>query len=146
VVACELGLRSLIDFWIIVAPRDRDKKWVPRQRGGNRIISRMYSVSPSDPEKFHLRLLLLHMPGARSYTDLLTVDRVICWPNSQKEKDCCACVCVPHWEPVSAYACPWGEGWMSKLCRNMKFVVQIPEGFLESENSGVTICARNLEL
>jgi hypothetical protein len=38
----------------------------------------MYSVSPSDPEKFYLRLLLLHMPGARSYTDLLTVDGVIC--------------------------------------------------------------------
>ena len=43
--------------------RQRDKKWVPRQRGGNRIISRMYPVSLTDVEKFHLRLLLLHVPG-----------------------------------------------------------------------------------
>ena len=51
--------------------RDREKKWVPRQRGGDRIISRMYSVSPADAERFHLRLLLLHVPGATSFTNLL---------------------------------------------------------------------------
>ena len=57
--------------------RDRDKKWVPRQRGGDRIISRMYSVSPADAEKFHLRLLLLHVPGARSFEEVKTVDGVV---------------------------------------------------------------------
>jgi len=55
--------------------RDREKKWVPRQRGGDRIISRMYSVSSTDAEKF---LLLLHVPGARSFNDLLTMDGEVC--------------------------------------------------------------------
>ena len=50
---------------------------MPRQRGGDRIISRMYSV-PVDADKFHLRLLLLHIPGARSFTDLRTVNGVVC--------------------------------------------------------------------
>ena len=30
---------------------DREKKWLPRRRGGERIISQMYLVTPSDPEK-----------------------------------------------------------------------------------------------
>ena len=58
--------------------RDREKKWAPRQRGGDRIISRMYSVSASNAEKFHLRLLLLHVPGATSFNDLRTVDGELC--------------------------------------------------------------------
>ena len=58
--------------------RDREKKWAPRQRRGDRIISRMYSVSASNAEKFHLRLLLLHVPGATSFTDLRTVDGELC--------------------------------------------------------------------
>ena len=62
----------------ICSCRVREKKWVPRQRGGDRIISRMYSVSPADADKFHLRLLLLHVPGARSFTDLRTVNGVVC--------------------------------------------------------------------
>ena len=53
---------------------DRDKKWTERRRGGDRIISRMYSVSPTDPEKFYLRLLLLHVPGATCYDDLKMFD------------------------------------------------------------------------
>ena len=52
---------------------NRGKRWVKRQRGGDRIISRMYSVSPADPEKFFLRMLLLHVPGATSYDNLKTV-------------------------------------------------------------------------
>ena len=58
--------------------RDREKKWAPRQRGGDRIISRMYAVSARDAEKFHLRLLLLHVPGATSFTDLRTVEGELC--------------------------------------------------------------------
>lgn len=38
----------------------------------------MYSVSPTDAEKFHPRLLLLHVPGARSFNDLLTMDGEVC--------------------------------------------------------------------
>ena len=33
----------------------------------------MYSVSPNQVEKFHLRLLLLHVPGATSFENLRTV-------------------------------------------------------------------------
>ena len=33
----------------------------------------MYHVSPRDNERFHLRLLLLHLCGATSYHDLRTV-------------------------------------------------------------------------
>jgi len=58
--------------------KDREKKWVPRQRGGDRIIPRMYSVSPTDTEKFYLRLLLLHVPGATKFDDLKTVSGVLC--------------------------------------------------------------------
>ena len=56
---------------------DRDKKWTVRWRGGDRIISHMYSVSPTDPEKFYLRLLLLHVPGATCYDDLKMVDGIL---------------------------------------------------------------------
>lgn len=38
------------------------------------MVSRMYSVSPTDPEKFYMRMLLLHAPGAKNYEDLRTVD------------------------------------------------------------------------
>ena len=51
------------------------KKWKKRQRKTN-TIDRMYSVSPTDQERFYLRILLLHVPGAKSYTDLKTVDGI----------------------------------------------------------------------
>ena len=38
------------------------------------MIGRMYSVSPKDVERFHMRLLLLHVRGANSYEDLWTVN------------------------------------------------------------------------
>ena len=65
-------------FYFIYVEYHRGKKWVPGKRGADRIISRMHSVSPTDTEKFHLRLLLLHVPGAMSYTDLKTVNGVDC--------------------------------------------------------------------
>lgn len=48
--------------------------WKPRQRGATNIIPRMYSVSPRDDERFYLRLLLLHVKGARSFEDLRSID------------------------------------------------------------------------
>ena len=51
-----------------------EKKWKRRQRRGDNVLSRMYHVSPRDVERFHLRLLLLHVPGATSYEFLRTVD------------------------------------------------------------------------
>ncbi len=48
--------------------------WRKRKLGGQKVIGRMYSASPTDSERFHLRLLLLHVPGARSFEDLRTFD------------------------------------------------------------------------
>ncbi len=56
---------------------DRDNKW-KRRHQGEKIIGRMYSVSPRDTERYHLRLLLLHTPGACSFEELKKVGDEIC--------------------------------------------------------------------
>ncbi|UYV67927.1 hypothetical protein LAZ67_5002522 [Cordylochernes scorpioides] len=48
--------------------------WQPRQRGGENVIGRMYTVSVSDQERYFLRILLLHVKGATSFEYLRTVD------------------------------------------------------------------------
>lgn len=53
------------------------KGWQKRQRGKDKIVSRMYSVSVKDEERFYLRMLLLHVPGATSPEFLRTVDNVV---------------------------------------------------------------------
>ncbi|XP_058809855.1 uncharacterized protein LOC131675046 [Phymastichus coffea] len=40
-------------------------------------IGRMYSVSPTQTELFHLRLLLFHVKDPTSYNDLKTVDNIL---------------------------------------------------------------------
>ncbi|XP_057310488.1 uncharacterized protein LOC130648452 [Hydractinia symbiolongicarpus] len=47
-------------------------KWKVRRRGGGKIISRMYSSNPKEGERFYLRVLLLHVPGATSFEFLRT--------------------------------------------------------------------------
>ena len=49
------------------------KKWNPRQRASAPIIGRIYQVQPSDPQRFALRLLLLHRRGVTSFEDIRTV-------------------------------------------------------------------------
>jgi hypothetical protein len=49
------------------------KKWQPRKQRGHNIIARIYSVSPKDIERYCLRLLLLHIPGPKSFDDLRTI-------------------------------------------------------------------------
>ncbi|CAF3519677.1 unnamed protein product [Rotaria sp. Silwood1] len=56
---------------------ERNGTWKRRLQGEN-VIGRMYSISPSDVERYHLRLLLLHTPGACSFDDLKTVDDQVC--------------------------------------------------------------------
>ena len=56
---------------------NREGKWKRRQQG-DKIIGRMYSVSPSDVERYHLRILLLYTPGACSFDDLKKTDTEIC--------------------------------------------------------------------
>src|SRR5258705_15894 len=51
--------------------------WQQRQRGGNKIVMRMYTVSVKDDERFYLRMLLLHVPRATSFEFLRTVDNVV---------------------------------------------------------------------
>ena len=53
------------------------KTWRRRRRNRPFTLCRMNSVSPRDQERFHLRLLLQHIPGPRSYEDLRTVNGVV---------------------------------------------------------------------
>ncbi|XP_044578930.1 uncharacterized protein LOC123261402 [Cotesia glomerata] len=47
--------------------------WQPRKKHHN-VIGRMYSISPAQVELFHLRLLLVHIKGAKSFKELRTVN------------------------------------------------------------------------
>ena len=51
--------------------------WQQRKRGGNNVVSRMYTVGIKDEERFYLRMLLLHVRGATSFDFLRTVDAVV---------------------------------------------------------------------
>ena len=51
----------------------QSRKWKKRQRRGEKVISRMYAASPNDTERYYLRNILLHIPGAKSFIDLLKV-------------------------------------------------------------------------
>lgn len=56
---------------------DKVKCWSKRKTTYKPVISRMYLVNPREREKFHLRLLLLHVKGATCFEDLRTVDNVV---------------------------------------------------------------------
>ncbi|KAG2217963.1 hypothetical protein INT45_001397 [Circinella minor] len=51
-----------------------DRRWKIRERGHGATIGRMYAVSLSQVEKYHLRLLLYRVPGATSFHELKTVE------------------------------------------------------------------------
>jgi hypothetical protein len=53
------------------------KQWKIRERGFGGTIGRVYVVSPRQAEKFYLRLLLFHVPGATCFDDLKRVDNVV---------------------------------------------------------------------
>ena len=48
------------------------KVWTTRRRGKESIVSRLYSAQPKEGERFYLRVLLLHVPGATSSASLRT--------------------------------------------------------------------------
>ncbi|XP_011859609.1 PREDICTED: uncharacterized protein LOC105557074 [Vollenhovia emeryi] len=56
---------------------EKETNWKLRQKGVNKIISRLYTVSIRDTERFYLRLLLLNVTGAKCYEDLRTVNGVL---------------------------------------------------------------------
>nr|XP_013180910.1 unnamed protein product [Papilio xuthus] len=51
--------------------------WTRRQRTNHKVLTRLYSVSPSEKERFFLRLLLLHIKGATSFEDLRSFRGVV---------------------------------------------------------------------
>lgn len=57
-----------------------DKKYSKgnKRKNNTKIISRMYTVSVSEGEQYYLRLLLLNIPGAKSFDDLKTVNNQLC--------------------------------------------------------------------
>ncbi|GAU49645.1 hypothetical protein TSUD_407820 [Trifolium subterraneum] len=50
---------------------NKDKEW-NRRLSSRKVIGRIYTVSPSEGEKFYLRVLLSHVKGPTSWEDLLT--------------------------------------------------------------------------
>ena len=52
---------------------DKNKGWVRRQRKRNGLLARLPCISPRSAERFHLSLLLMHVPGAKSFSALKTV-------------------------------------------------------------------------
>lgn len=56
---------------------DKLRMWKKRLRGGDKIISRLYSVSPKNVELFHLRMLLLHVTGPKSFEDVRTYNDIV---------------------------------------------------------------------
>ncbi|XP_029152436.1 uncharacterized protein [Arachis hypogaea] len=53
----------------------KEKEW-RRRRSQKRSIGRIYTVSPTEGEKFYLRILLSNVRGPTGWDDLLTVDGV----------------------------------------------------------------------
>ena len=56
---------------------DLSSHWA-RRKISRKVVSRMIRVSPRNQERYCLFLLLLHVRGPTSYTDLLTVDNFTC--------------------------------------------------------------------
>lgn len=50
--------------------------WNKRQQGGYKIIGGLRAVSIQDGERYCLRKLLLHRPGAMKFNDLKTVNGI----------------------------------------------------------------------
>lgn len=44
---------------------------------GDKIVIRMFSVSPKDEERFYLRMLLQYVRGPQSFQDIRTVDGIV---------------------------------------------------------------------
>ncbi|XP_036146775.1 uncharacterized protein LOC118646933 [Monomorium pharaonis] len=54
----------------------KETKWKQRVNRGEKIISRLYTVGIKDTERFYLRLLLLHVTGAKNFEDIKTINGV----------------------------------------------------------------------
>jgi len=54
------------------------KKWCQRIRGEGCTIGRMYTMHPRQGDIYYLCLMLLHVRGALSFSDLRTVNGQLC--------------------------------------------------------------------
>ncbi|KAB2637010.1 hypothetical protein D8674_027544 [Pyrus ussuriensis x Pyrus communis] len=52
------------------------RKWSKR-KNRNKVIGRIYAVSPAEGEKFYLRIILNHVRGPTSFTNLRTINGVL---------------------------------------------------------------------
>ena len=55
----------------------KDRCWKRRERHGKDVIARMYTVNPSEGERFYLRILLTTVIGPTSYDTLKTHDNIV---------------------------------------------------------------------
>ncbi|GFV82386.1 ATP-dependent DNA helicase [Trichonephila clavipes] len=55
----------------------KNNKWEIHARLGDRFLSRLYSISPKNIYRFHLWILLFHVPGAKSFEKLKTYEGVM---------------------------------------------------------------------
>ena len=55
---------------------DSRRKWNVRRRSNKPIIARLFNARPSEGERFFLRVLLLHVPGATSFEFLRTFNEI----------------------------------------------------------------------
>ena len=65
------------DFPSIASFQDKAREWklLPEGRRPRGTVGRMYYVPPNQIDRFHLRLLLLHVPGATCWADIRTTNR-----------------------------------------------------------------------
>lgn len=57
---------------------DRSRKIWERRKSSQKVMGKIYTVSPSEGERFYLRILLNHVRGPQSFDHLLTVEGEIC--------------------------------------------------------------------
>lgn len=50
--------------------KPNDHEWLPRTKNAPKVIARIYNINPNQEELFHLRYLLLHVRGCKSFEDL----------------------------------------------------------------------------
>ncbi len=54
--------------------KSKERKWTKKKKTTKKTIARMNIIHPGEIERFSLRLLLLNIPGAKSFGDLKTVE------------------------------------------------------------------------
>ena len=55
----------------------KNGNWQQRKRGGDKVISRLYTCSPKDKERFYLRILLTQIYNAKSYENICTINGIL---------------------------------------------------------------------